>query len=182
MTDSEERYATVARGFERVLRAVEPQQWELATPCVEWNVTHLVAHVIATHRRVAATLSLPVASEAHDGADPWREWRDATTAIRTALHDPATASTVVNMGRGDRTFEKLVDGLLTIDTICHTWDLARATGFDERLDPVTVERCDTALRAVGDAIRSPEGFGPEIVPDDDADLQTRFLNFTGRRV
>jgi hypothetical protein len=83
----------------------------------------------------------------------------ATTVVGDALHDPAKAR-----------------------TLCHTWDLARAIGFGEKLDVDAVTRCDAALRAVGNAIRFPGGIAAEVKSSDDASEQTRLPNFNGRVV
>jgi uncharacterized protein (TIGR03086 family) len=63
----------------------------------------------------------------------------------------------------------------------HTWDLARATGGDEHLDPLEVERVLGAVRGLGPAARSPGVFGPEVTVPAGADRQSQLLAFTGRR-
>jgi len=64
----------------------------------------------------------------------------------------------------------------------HSWDIARATGQDERLDPAGVAYAFEMLRPNDEALRGPGSFGPKIEPPPDADEQTRFLCFLGRRV
>ena len=82
---------------------------------------------------------------------------------------------------GRTTFERSVDRILTSDVLVHTWDLARATGLDERLDPAEVERAEADMRSMGDALRTPGVCGPELVAPPDADPQTKLLAFMGRR-
>jgi uncharacterized protein (TIGR03086 family) len=79
------------------------------------------------------------------------------------------------------TLEELVAMTGLMDLLVHTWDLARATGQDERLPPdevhdflVGIEPWDAALRASGQ-------YGPRVAVPDDADEQTRLLAFTGRQ-
>lgn len=43
-----------------------------------------------------------------------------------------------------------------------------------------VERIGSRLRGLGDAIRGPGVFGPEVPVPDDASAQDRFLGFIGR--
>jgi uncharacterized protein (TIGR03086 family) len=81
---------------------------------------------------------------------------------------------------GEQPFESLVGRLLCTDTLIHTWDLARATGQDESLDPGAVAKAIEFLAPIDDAIRRPGGFGPKIDSPPDAGNQTRLLNFTGR--
>jgi hypothetical protein len=79
-------------------------------------------------------------------------------------------------------FEDLVGRLLCIDTVVHTWDLARATDQGEALDPIAVTVAFDGIRPADAAIRGAGGFGPKIEPPEGADTQTRFLCFLGRPV
>jgi uncharacterized protein (TIGR03086 family) len=178
---SENLYPAVAKGFERALVSVGPDQWTLGTPCEEWDVRHLVRHVVVTHRRVYALLDETTNTTLGEDVDLMEEWRSATGAVLGALASPALANTLVKSRNGERPFGALVGGLLTIDTLCHTWDLARAIGADEELDATAVDNAYAALSAVGDLIRVPGGYGPAVEAALDADPQTRFLNFAGRR-
>jgi len=66
--------------------------------------------------------------------------------------------------------------------VVHSWDLARATGGDEQLDPAEVHKVFEALRPLGDKLRSPGAFGPAVDPPKGADEQTELLAFLGRAV
>ena len=68
------------------------------------------------------------------------------------------------------------------DLVVHTWDFARATGQDQRLDPDAVRAAHAWLQTLGDGIRRPGGFAAPIEPPQGADEQTAFLCYTGRRV
>ena len=84
---------------------------------------------------------------------------------------------------GEQPFESLVGRLLCADTLFHTWDLARATGQDEQLDPRrSTSAAPSSSTPLDEAIRRPGGFAPKIEPPPDADEQTRLLNFGGRAV
>ena len=174
-------YPVVADGFARALSSVTASQWALATPCDEWDVGQLVRHVIATHRRVYSLLDGSTSIDASAHADLVQEWANATMAIRDALASPELANTPVRARNGEQPFGTLVSGLLTIDTLCHTWDLARAVGADETLDATAVAKAHSVLSAVGDLIRARGGFAAAIESAPTADPQTRFLNFAGRR-
>jgi len=62
----------------------------------------------------------------------------------------------------------------------HTWDLARATGQSEQLDPNAVARAAEFLSPLDEKLRRPGGFAAKIAPVEGADEQTAFLNFCGR--
>jgi hypothetical protein len=68
-----------------------------------------------------------------------------------------------------------------MDLLVHTWDLARTIGADERLDEDSVRQAYEALKPMDAMIRQPNFFGPKLDPPNDADLQTEFLYFLGRR-
>lgn len=136
--------------------------------------------MVNTHRRVLGSQSggpVPGVEEGLSAA-----WQEATAAMTDALADPERAGSEVKTRAGSQRFDEMVGQLVCADTLVHTWDLARASGQDERLDPGATERAFADLTPLDAAIRVPGGFGPAITPDKGADLQTRFVNFCGRSV
>jgi uncharacterized protein (TIGR03086 family) len=177
------RYGAIADGFTARVAGVGADGWSALTPCSDWTVRELVAHVITTHRRVMATLeeTEPVEADA-DGDFLLAQWLDASGAVVESLGDEARASKVVGGMFGEQTWESLVGRLVCSDTLVHTWDLARATGQDESLDPGAVPKALEALTPLDEALRRPGGFGAKIEAPSRADAQTAFLNFCGRAV
>ena len=182
MSESSERYRSIADGFSARVRAVAPDQWSAPTPCSDWTVGDLVAHVIGTHHLVMATLLATDPVEVDPKGDLPGQWRVASDAIADAMDNDAQASKVVGGMFGEQPFESLVARLVCTDTLVHGWDLARATGQDEQLDPDAVSTSMDFLAPIDEAIRRPGGFGAKITPPGDSDDQTRFLNFCGRAV
>jgi uncharacterized protein (TIGR03086 family) len=182
MSEVQERYTTVAEGFGVRLAGIGPNQWSDPTPCTDWTVRDLVAHVVGTHRNVVATLGDEKAVEVDRDGDLARAWLQARASVEDALGDPARAQKTISGMFGEQTFESLVGRLLSSDTLLHTWDLARASDQDERLNPDAVVKSTEFLTPIDEAIRRPGGFAPKITPPDDADGQTRLLNFSGRAV
>ncbi|MDP9145742.1 MAG: TIGR03086 family protein, partial [Actinomycetota bacterium] len=73
------------------------------------------------------------------------------------------------------------------DMVIHGWDLARATGQDDTIDPDEVARMWPEAQGIGEEMRTPDFFGPGIVvfgPEvtvaADAPLQDRLLGLLGR--
>ena len=62
----------------------------------------------------------------------------------------------------------------------HTWDLARATGQDERLDPEFCATLLAGMEPMDEILRQSGQYGPRVPVPDDADVQTRMLAFIGR--
>ena len=71
--------------------------------------------------------------------------------------------------------------LATNDILVHTWDLARATGLDETLDPDEVHSLYEGMQPMDEALRQSGHYGPRVPVPDDADEQTKLIAFTGRR-
>ena len=174
------RYQTVASGFTTRLLGVAPHQWSAPTPCPDWTVRDLVAHVVGTQRAVLARLDDAEPTAVDTSGDLAAQWGEASGAIVTALGDESRASTVVGGMFGEQPFSSLVSRMVCSDTLVHTWDLARATGQDEGLAPDAVVASLEFLSSIDDAIRRPGGFAAKIEPAAGVDDQTRFLNFCGR--
>src|SRR5262245_54255847 len=118
--------------------------------------------------------------------EPPAAWAIVSDAIQRALDDPAVAERVEDCGPpGTLSFDAAVDMTCTPDVLIHTWDLARATGLDERLDAGEVHRQLVGMLTmppeVDEAMRSSGQFGSRIAVADDADEQTRLLAFMGRK-
>lgn len=182
MSEVSERYGSIANGFTTRVEGAPATSWSARSPCPEWTARDVAAHVIGTHRRVIATLDGGEPAEVDLDGDLARQWRTASDAIVDALADESRATTLVSGMFSEQPFETLVGRLVCADTLIHTWDLARATGQDERLDPLAVAKATEFLGPIDEAIRRPGGFGPKIVPSPDADEQTKLLNFAGRAV
>jgi uncharacterized protein (TIGR03086 family) len=68
---------------------------------------------------------------------------------------------------------------MAIDSVIHAWDLARAIGADEALDPELVDFAFDELRQVAESWRAGGAFGPVREPTD-ASNQAKLLALTGR--
>jgi uncharacterized protein (TIGR03086 family) len=121
-------------------------------------------------------------SEEEPVSDAAARWGAATERVRASLADPERASAIVGGSFGDQSFDSLVSRLLCADTLFHTWDLARATGQDEHLDPHAVAKAMDFLEPLDEAIRRPGGFAAKLESPPDADPQTILLHFGGRAV
>jgi len=183
VSEALERYTRIADGFTaRVAGLGGDVAWSAPTPCTDWAVRDLVGHVISVHRVVAAGLDASAPPAPATDPDLVGAWNGATAEIRVALADRERASAPVSGRFAPMPLEDLIGRLLCSDTLVHTWDLARATGQGEALDPAGVTYAFTMLQPADEAIRGPGSFGPKIEPPAGADEQTRFLCFLGRRV
>lgn len=66
------------------------------------------------------------------------------------------------------------------DVLLHTWDLARAAGLDDALDPLIVPGMLAGLEPIDEMLRASGHYGPAVEVPPGADVQTRLIAFTGR--
>jgi uncharacterized protein (TIGR03086 family) len=126
-----------------------------------------------------AGVALPLGPSVDD--DPVAAWRVVSDAVQALLDDPSSAELVVsNPHIGDVPLPEAVSRFFTSDVFLHTWDLARATDQDDRLDP---GYCATLLEGMepwDEILRSSGQYGPRVPVPGDADAQDRLLGFIGR--
>ena len=182
MSETADRFRTVAAGFTQRVEAVSPDQWDNQSPCAEWKARDVVAHVVGTQGLFLGLVGreLPEGPSVDD--DPAGAWASARAATEQALDTPEIAqSEFESPVFGKSTYEQSVARIGVADVLTHTWDLARSIGADEHLDPTEVSRAYNGLQKMGDALRSPGVFGPAVDVPDSADEQTKYLAFTGRQ-
>src|SRR3546814_17295875 len=97
--------------------------------------------------------------------------------VQAALDDPAVADREFDGSFGKNTFAGGVDQFICADLVVHAWDIARATGGDERLEPAKVHAPSEAMLTLEEAIRQPGACGPKVEPPADADAKPRFPCF-----
>jgi len=176
-----DRYGRIADRFTALLQGCPPGAWSNPSPCPEWSAHGVAQHVVDTHRRVLTRLTGGDPTPPDTDEDLAASWEVESAAVRAALADPERAATPVDSFGSTQPFEDLIGTLLCADTVIHTWDLARATGQDDRLDPAAVAAAQAFLEPNDAMLRRPGGFGPKVEPPDGADAQTRLLCFVGRR-
>lgn len=172
---------------DRRIRAVAPQQWDDTTPCDGWTVHALVVHLVDGADEAATVLTGGTwrGSTAH--ARPTSEltaaWtRNAATEVDAFARAGALEQTVVHPEAGEMPGAQWL-GMRVGDYLLHAWDLARATGGDEALDADLVAGVYSHLEPMRPFIAQLGifGDGPSGHVADDAPLQTRLLDLTGRR-
>lgn len=182
MSEISERYAVVAGRFTERVTEVPRDAWDNPAPCEGWVARDVVRHLvewIPGFFENFGGIALPVGPSPDD--DPVGAWRTLDDAIRTRLDDPAAAAEELDSPMGRVSFEEAVSTFCIADVLIHTWDLARATGLDESLDPDEVHRALVGMEPVDEMLRSSGHYGPRVEVAADADEQTRVIAFTGRQ-
>ena len=180
----------VARSeFDRRLRAVGPGDWDRPTPCGDWTVRDLVVHVLGSSGMAEALFhgcSTEEAAAFHVPTafpdDPVAAFNEAADAANAAVRRDGALEMTVHHPAGDFPGAVML-GFLVGDYALHAWDLARAIGADETLpDNLVVAvwgEIEPMLPIIGTI--GAFGDGPSGTIPEDAPLQTRLLDATGRR-
>jgi len=173
--------------FDARVRQIGDGQWQAATPDDDWAVRDLVSHLVSEDLWAPPLLAGSTIAEVGDrfegdvlGTDPKAAWSAASTrAVRAAEADGALDRTV-HLSFGDVPGRDYALQLFA-DHLIHAWDLARAIGAEERLDPGLVESCAAWFEAMEDAYRGAGAIAARPPVPSGADAQTRLLAQFGRR-
>jgi uncharacterized protein (TIGR03086 family) len=117
--------------------------------------------------------------------DPCRRWSltldQLTQALRRdGLFEHVVEVPAVGTNSSSRLDARALLPRLSQDVLVHTWDLARAVGADDRLDPDWCALFVDKLPTDPDALSASGMFGRPIVLAGKADAQSRLLGRLGR--
>jgi uncharacterized protein (TIGR03086 family) len=171
--------------FGRRLAFVNHDGWALPTPCPDWDVHYLAAHVIGGNRFAALVLDGTTASDAIDRVmsspqladDAIEAWATSSAAQTAAFRACAASERRVDHPLGEISARQFLE-FRVLDIALHAWDLARSIGTDDQLAPDLV---DVVLNIVENG---PPGMGFGMVAlgltSVGASGQARLLDLTGR--
>lgn len=162
----------------QLLAGIGREQWELPTPCPDYNVAALAGHLVEFLQTFAAAVGGRPAEAGGDG--PAGKFRAAADLAVEGWRDGA-AERPVTVGP-EEVPGALAFDLMLVECLAHGWDLAVATGQPV---PYTDGQAEATLAAVtpmltGDSRGPGRQFGAAVpVPDDAAPL-ARLVGFLGR--
>lgn len=175
-----DRHRTVAAAFTSAVTGTP--DWDAPAPVPGWRARDVVGHLtewFPAFLSEGTGITLPPGPSVGD--DPVAAWRGQTEAVQALLDDPGTRGrALTNPHLGELPLPDAIDRFYTSDVFMHTWDLARATGQDDRLDPGECARLLAGMEPVEEMIRASGQYGARVAVAADADAQTRLLGFIGR--
>lgn len=186
MSINSRNYVTAMFGFDHIMRSVPAGAWDNPSPCSEWTARDVAGHAMAVVANVGARAGvgelLDVFKDvgAIAGADPYATWYDIRSRTLEALDRPGALQTTFS---STMLGEMVIDSYIvqmTVDIVIHGWDIARATGGDERLDPQLVSVAYARLQKLDAKVARAPGRYADVVAVDAADAQTQLLAFAGR--
>src|SRR5580704_10423162 len=96
MSEAIDRYQNVATGFDRRVRAVPADKWDAPTPCEGWTARDVVAHVVGSHRSMAAAATGKEPEGTAVEEDPGQAWAEAYGRVMALTKDPDVLSKPVD--------------------------------------------------------------------------------------
>lgn len=173
-------YREVAGVFtERVRGATD---WDAPAPVAGWTARDVVRHLVEWFPGFlegGAGITLPAGPSVDE--DPVEAWTTFSDGVQALLDDPASADLVLtNPHIGEVPVPTAVSRFFTADVFMHTWDLARATGQDETLDPQRCAELLAGMEPMDEVLRQSGQYGAKVEVPAGADVQTRLLAFIGR--
>jgi uncharacterized protein (TIGR03086 family) len=192
MADSDRR-STLLDSYENaavIVSGIVADELGQPTPCPKYDVAGLIDHLVEAGYRAAA-LGRGQAPPPGDES-PHVELADAPDQLRSAAEQAAQAwggdsslSSRYTMPWGEEfTGAYLVDMYLA-ELAAHAWDLARATGQIDKLDPSLASPALEGARATikpqyRNLVEPGSPFGAEVPPAPGADDWERLAAFMGR--
>ncbi len=152
------------------------------TPCTEWSVRDVITHVVESNVWVAQLLTtgdyetIDVPSDVV-GTDALAAWEESAAQITQGFAGDLARR--VRHPLGDTPIHRLLFFRVS-DHLVHAWDLARALGTDEGLDPQAVRICLDVLDPVALMLPATGMFAPPLPAATGADEQAQLLAILGR--
>jgi uncharacterized protein (TIGR03083 family) len=162
-----ELHLAVCRRFGEAVTSADGK-WNRRSPCDEWDARGVLEHVIGFHD---VLLLRPL------GLKPDRPRNDPQVRWELTYHSLTAA---IESGRATQLDAYQLMPNLTRDVLVHTWDLARAVGAGDRLDPGWCELFYAGLPTDPQLLAASGMFSAPIAVNDEIDAQARLLARLGR--
>ncbi|MGH3417425.1 MAG: TIGR03086 family metal-binding protein [Actinocrinis sp.] len=165
-------------------------QLGLATPCAEWDLGQLLAHMTGQNRGFAASargessdlgVFAPVPVSDAPGPLHARSAADLTDAFAAA--DPAAQFWLPEIRAGGLFPAQTAFGFHLVDSVAHGWDVARSIGVPVAFDAEVLDAALMISLAIpdGPARERPDAsFRPGVGVNGDAGIFERILALLGR--
>jgi uncharacterized protein (TIGR03086 family) len=185
-TDPRPQLAAALDQMQRQVGVINASDLDRSTPCDGYDVRTLLAHVLAVIRKLDVVGHGGDTSDVTDPADDITDsWADVILRARADLERAWSADASLErsctLPWATMAGREVLDAY-THEFTVHAWDLARATGRMDDLDPLMAEAAlDWFTRNVPADSRTEGGpFGPALAVAEDADAYTKLAAYVGR--
>lgn len=175
-----DRHRAVAARFGVLVRSTP--EWSVPSPVTEWTARDIVTHLLEWFPEFLAAGGVRLREVYSSDADHLAAaWEQRTDEIQALLDDSEAADrSFSHPFAGTHTLGDAVDRFYTTDVFMHTWDLARAVGGDDRLDPAWSSELLAGMRPIEQVLRSSGHYGPAVETAPAAEPVDRLMGFIGR--
>ena len=180
MSENSRNYLLALHGFDATVRRVTPSSWDNTSPCEGWTARDVLSHNIGMCEMITG-IAHGVGAEAAEHPpviNPIAEWIKAFEETRQALDRPEALAEKVLTPWGHLVVDRFI-GIVTVDPLVHTFDLAAATGQSVVIDEALAAAGFVQLKKAGEMIRG-ERFGPKVSIDEDASIVDKLIAMAGR--
>jgi uncharacterized protein (TIGR03086 family) len=150
-------------------------------------VRALVNHLVSENAWIRPILGGQTIADVGDtldgdllGDDPKGEWQRRADEAAAAVAEEGALERTVQISRGEVPGAEYIFEVMA-DLVIHGWDLARAIGVDETIDPELLEAVYPYYEPLVDLLKQTGAFGPVVAPPPGADRQTVLLAMLGRQ-
>lgn len=173
--------------FRSVISQLEPDDWDLASPCEGWTTLDVLGHLGTSVGMGAAFLrgEQPTPPQADRPADlvegePLAYWDALAAEARTALLG-ADMEQVMDTPMGPRSVGDRV-AFPAIDLYVHAWDIGHPAGVPVVIPQSLIDFAHAYIDPFPvEMVRGEKGaFGPEVEAPADATAVEAFMAWTGR--
>jgi uncharacterized protein (TIGR03086 family) len=184
--DVREVYARAAAGFAARVHATG-DRWDAPSGLPGWDVRELVNHLVNEERWAPPLLGGATIEQVGSrfdgdllGDDPVTAFDRASAEALAAVRAPGSIEGTVHLSFGSHPGREYVMQLAA-DHLVHAWDLARAIGADDILDPELVTVVAEWFDTTEPLYREIGAIGPRVEVPVGASAQDRLLGRFGRR-
>jgi uncharacterized protein (TIGR03086 family) len=183
-TDPLARFDRSAAAATAVIANIKSDQFDLPTPCSDWNVRQLLNHLVGgTRLFISLSTGGPPVDRTADflGDDPAQAFRDSVAGLRATFTGEGALERPVQTPFGERPARTLLE-MRMVEMMIHGWDAARATGQSTDLDPALAQECIESLERLQASGRGGGMFHEPQQAPPGATTADRLAAMAGRRV
>jgi uncharacterized protein (TIGR03086 family) len=183
--DPRELHTRASALFGEQVAAVQAHEWDLPTPCSDWNVREVVAHVVIGDSQISPLFAGERVDEVSDvnpgvlGTNPLAAWRGTALAAIAAVNAVEDLDARVHHPLGEIRGETVV-GFRISDNLVHAWDLATGVTRPIELPEGLAEWCLAFWQPLAAGLPDSGFFAPSQHPPDGANAGQRLLSLLGR--
>lgn len=188
--DKQTRMERAAEAAAAVVANVKPDQYDLPTPCADWDVRALVNHL--THwsavvsERTARKLPVPADGSEKEGLTDYAAKPDFQDFFADRLDRAVRAWGEPGAWEGESVMASsplaasFIGQMVYGELVIHGWDLAKATGQDFQVPDDLARAALADAEGMAEMAREWTAFGPEVKVPESAPVLDRLAGLTGR--